>query len=242
MNARARENRHYFSPNPWIGGRPGTGSGRGANARTSEAAENRGNACPDAALEGEYASGSAADGVALVEEHAAEPVAAGEGDAGGQASTAARMCTLPGAGQFRALPPSQCKIDLGNNQCPRFPRFPRFLTGKVSFSGKAREPLVITQGAISLANGSRALPEKDTFPVRKAPQRKPLRGNFEGAEGPGIAPHPAACAFAPLCLPARPPARPRPLPLPLQCVAPLRVLPLARTDRGGSACKLSLKR
>jgi hypothetical protein len=131
----------------------------------------------------------------VVEEHAAEPVAAEEGDAGGQASTAAQMCTLPGVGQFQALPPSQCKIDLGKNQCPRFLCF---LTGKVSFSGKAWELLVITQGAISSANGSHALPEKDTFPVRKAPQWKPLRGNFEGAEGPGIAPHPAACAFAPL--------------------------------------------
>ena len=194
MNAHARERTgHYFSPNPWIGGRPGTSSGRGTNVCMSEAVENHRNVCPDTALEGEYASGSAADGVALVEEHAAEPVTTGEGDAGGRACTAARMRTLPGAGQSRALPPSQCKIDLGKNQCPRFPRFPRFLTGKVSFSGKAREPLVITQGAISSANGSHALPEKDTFPVRKAPQQKPLHGNFEGAEGLGIALHPAAC-------------------------------------------------
>jgi hypothetical protein len=102
---RARERAgHYFSPNPWIGGGPGTGSGRSANARPSKAAETREDACPGAALEEGYASGSAADGCARVEERAAEPRAAGEGGAGGQTSTAARMRTLRGnPGPFRPL-------------------------------------------------------------------------------------------------------------------------------------------
>jgi hypothetical protein len=39
-----------------------------------------------------------------VEECAAEPRTAGEGDAGGWTSTAAQMSTLPGAGQYWALP------------------------------------------------------------------------------------------------------------------------------------------
>jgi hypothetical protein len=109
-----------------------TGSGRGANARTSEAAETRGNACPGAALEGGCASGSAADGCASGRMRSGATHCRGRGR-GRADKHGGAMRTLPGAGQYQALPPSQsCRAN--GFRCEAF------LTGKVSFSGKAREP------------------------------------------------------------------------------------------------------
>ena len=69
----------------------------GANARPSEVGERCKNASPRNALEGGCATGTAVDGFAQVKERAAELVAAAEGDVRAGASTAERMCMLPGA-------------------------------------------------------------------------------------------------------------------------------------------------
>jgi hypothetical protein len=59
----------------------------------------------------------------------------------------------------------------------------------------------ITQGAIFLANSFHAVPKKDTFPVRKVPQRKPVRGNFEGyCPTPGSVP--TVLVRLPACAPS----------------------------------------
>ena len=76
---------------------PRLGAEEGANAHPIDMAERRDNASPGTALEVGYATGIAADRFAQVKERAAEPAAAAEGDAQVGASTAERMCTLPGA-------------------------------------------------------------------------------------------------------------------------------------------------
>jgi len=69
----------------------------GAKANLGGAAEGRRNAGPGAALDAQCATGTAADRFAQVNECAAEPGAAVEGDALAGASIAERMCRLPGA-------------------------------------------------------------------------------------------------------------------------------------------------
>jgi len=66
----------------------------GAKANPGGAAEGRRNAGPGAALDAQCATGTAADGFARVNEHAAEPGAAAEGDALAGASIAERMRRL----------------------------------------------------------------------------------------------------------------------------------------------------
>jgi len=72
----------------------------GANAHPSEVGERCKNASPRNVLEGGYATGTTMDGFAQVKEHAAEPVAAAEGDVRAGASTAEQMRTLPGPPGF----------------------------------------------------------------------------------------------------------------------------------------------
>ena len=89
MNVRTRK-RSVMSASR-LGSAEGPEAEGGANVRLSEAAEQRENACPGAALEGGYASGRGPDGCAE------EPGVAAEGDAGGEARR--RKCT-----RCRALP------------------------------------------------------------------------------------------------------------------------------------------
>jgi len=74
----------------------------GANALPGQAVGKRENASPGTALKARCATGTAADGLTQVNECAAEPVAAAEGDVRAGASTAERMRT-PGAARVLHL-------------------------------------------------------------------------------------------------------------------------------------------
>src|ERR1700730_4502765 len=101
----------------------------------SEAAETHEDACPGSALEGGFASGSTADRRARGEERAVEPRTAGKGGAGRRAGAHAwrhKCARCRVQGNTRPFAPS--KLPCNGFHCGAF------LTGKVSFSGKAREP------------------------------------------------------------------------------------------------------
>jgi len=82
---------------------PIPGAKEGENADLGGAVERRRKAGLGAALEAECATGAAVDGFARMKKHAAEPVAAAEGDARGGASTAERMRMPPGACRCQVL-------------------------------------------------------------------------------------------------------------------------------------------
>ena len=79
----------------------------GAAAGPVEAAESREGAPVGAALEGGCAAGATTDGFAQAERRVVGLAGAAEGDARSGASTAGRMCMMPGAWRCLALPPSQ---------------------------------------------------------------------------------------------------------------------------------------
>src|SRR5712691_488499 len=82
---------HYSSPECFFGGVPayvilGVAVEGGANARAGEVAEKCANACPGAALEAGYPSGTTVDGFARTKEREVEPAAAAGGGARAGAS------------------------------------------------------------------------------------------------------------------------------------------------------------